>query len=99
MQQNFSIHVEMFVQSNAGDKENTTTKVMLLIPSDKGEQVKEEFMNLNKQIIITFSLLLMITSYALGHIMGENLQNFQYNAELAPVAPIVDGYLMTQLGR
>ena len=50
-------------------------------------------MNLNKQIIITFSLLLMTTSYALGHIMGENLQNFQYNAELATVAPIVDGYL------
>ena len=51
-------------------------------------------MNLNKQIIIvTIPLLLMITSYALGHIRGENLQNFQYNAELASVAPIVDGYL------
>ena len=50
-------------------------------------------MNLNKQIIVTISLLLMTTSYALGHIMGENLQNFQYNAEFASVAPIVDGYL------
>lgn len=35
----------------------------------------------------------MITPYALGHVMGGNLQNFQYNAELVPVAPIVDGYL------
>ena len=25
--------------------------------------------------------------------LARNLQNFQYNAELAPVAPIVDGYL------
>ena len=36
MQQNFSIHVEMLVQSDTGDKENKT-KVTLLIPSDKGE--------------------------------------------------------------
>jgi hypothetical protein len=32
-------------------------------------------------------------SHALGHVTGGKLQNFQYNAELAPVAPIVDGYL------
>ncbi len=50
-------------------------------------------MCLNRQIIITISLLLMATPYALGHVTGENLQNFQYNAELASVAPIVDGYL------
>ncbi len=50
-------------------------------------------MNLNKQIIIVISFLLMTTSYALGHVTGGNLQNFQYNAELASVAPIVDGYL------
>ena len=36
MQQKFSIHVEMLVQSDAGDKKNKT-KVTLLIPSDKGE--------------------------------------------------------------
>ena len=50
-------------------------------------------MSLNKQIIVIISFLLMITPYALGHVKGGNLQNFQYNAELAPVAPIVDGYL------
>lgn len=50
-------------------------------------------MCLNRQIIITISLLLMATPYALGHVTGESLQNFQYNAELASVAPIVDGYL------
>ncbi len=50
-------------------------------------------MCLNRQIIIIISLLLMATPYALGHVTGENLQNFQYNAELASVAPIVDGYL------
>ena len=50
-------------------------------------------MSLNRQIILIMSLLLMTTSYALGHVMGGNLQNFQYNAELASVAPIVDGYL------
>lgn len=50
-------------------------------------------MSLNKQIIVIISFLLMITPYALGHVMGENLQNFQYNADLAAVAPIVDGYL------
>lgn len=50
-------------------------------------------MSLNKQIIVIISFLLMITPYVLGHVMGENLQNFQYNAELVPVAPIVDGYL------
>ena len=50
-------------------------------------------MNLNKQIIVIISCLLVVTPYALGHVMGGNLQNFQYNAELVPVAPIVDGYL------
>ncbi len=50
-------------------------------------------MCLNRQIITIISLLLMATPYALGHVTGENLQNFQYNAELASVAPIVDGYL------
>ena len=50
-------------------------------------------MSLNKQIIVIISFLLMITPSVLGHVMGENLQNFQYNAELVPVAPIVDGYL------
>ena len=50
-------------------------------------------MCLNRQIITIISLLLMTTPYALGHVTGENLQNFQYNAELASVAPIVDGYL------
>ena len=50
-------------------------------------------MSINKQIIVIIGFLFMITPYALGHIMGENLQNFQYNAELTAVAPIVDGYL------
>ncbi len=50
-------------------------------------------MNFNKQMLATIILLLTMVSYALGHVTGGNLQNFQYNAELAPVAPIVDGYL------
>ena len=50
-------------------------------------------MNFNKQIFAIVILLLVIVSHALGHVTGRNLQNFQYNAELAPVAPIVDGYL------
>ena len=50
-------------------------------------------MYLNRQIIVIISFSLMTISYALGHVTGGNLQNFQYNAELAPVAPIVDGYL------
>ena len=51
-------------------------------------------MNFNKQILaITILLLIITVSYALGHVTGRNLQNFQYNAELVPVAPIVDGYL------
>lgn len=50
-------------------------------------------MCLNRQIITLIGFLLMTTPYALGHVTGENLQNFQYNAELASVAPIVDGYL------
>ncbi len=50
-------------------------------------------MTFNKKLILIITLLLITTSYALGHIIGKNFQNFQYNAELAPVAPIVDGYL------
>ena len=50
-------------------------------------------MNFNKQILAIVILLLITVSHALGHVTGRNLQNFQYNAELAPVAPIVDGYL------
>ena len=50
-------------------------------------------MNFNKQMLATIILLLVMVSHALGHVTGRNLQNFQYNAELAPVAPIVDGYL------
>lgn len=50
-------------------------------------------MNLNKHILAAVTLLLVMVSHALGHVTGSNLQNFQYNAELAPVAPIVDGYL------
>ena len=50
-------------------------------------------MNLNKQMLATIILLLTTMSHALGHVTGGKLQNFQYNAELAPVAPIVDGYL------
>ena len=50
-------------------------------------------MNFNKQILAIVILLLVTVSHALGHVTGRNLQNFQYNAELAPVAPIVDGYL------
>lgn len=50
-------------------------------------------MKVNKRILVTSILLLTTVSYALGHITGRGLQNFQYNAELAAVAPIVDGYL------
>lgn len=50
-------------------------------------------MKVNKRIFVTSILLLTTVSYALGHITGRGLQNFQYNAELAAVAPIVDGYL------
>ena len=50
-------------------------------------------MNFNKRIFAIVILLLVMGSHALGHVTGRNLQNFQYNAELAPVAPIVDGYL------
>ena len=38
-------------------------------------------MNLNKHIFLTISFLLMTVPYALGHVTGANLQNFQYNAE------------------
>ena len=48
---------------------------------------------MRKQILFTSLLLLTVLSYALGHLKDENLQNFQYNAELVSVAPIVDGYL------
>lgn len=54
---------------------------------------KEELMNLNRYVFVTMSLLLTVASYALGHVTGSNLQNFQYNADLVAVAPIVDGYL------
>ena len=50
-------------------------------------------MDLRKQILATIMFLLATAFPTLGHVTGSNLQNFQYNAELAPVAPIVDGYL------
>ena len=50
-------------------------------------------MYLNRQIIAIICFLLMTATYALGHVTDRNLQNFQYNAELASVAPIVDGFL------
>lgn len=50
-------------------------------------------MKLRTYMLLTGILLLAAMSYALGHLTGEKLQNFQYNAELVPVAPIVDGYL------
>ncbi len=46
-----------------------------------------------KKIILTSVLFLIGLSYALGHLVDEKLQNFQYNAEFVKVAPIVDGYL------
>ena len=54
---------------------------------------KEEFMNLNRHILAVLSLLLLTVPCALGHVMGANLQNFQYNADFVAVAPVVDGYL------
>lgn len=45
------------------------------------------------QILLIGILLLTLAPYTLGHLTDENLQNFQYNVELVPVAPIVDGYL------
>ncbi len=48
---------------------------------------------MRKQILLAGVLLLTVVSYTLGHLKDENLQNFQYNAELVSVAPIVDGYL------
>ena len=50
-------------------------------------------MNLNKQILAIIILLLAAMPHALGHVTGGKLQNFQYNADHAQVAPIVDGYL------
>ena len=50
-------------------------------------------MKLRTYMLLTSVLLLAAMSYALAHLTGEKLQNFQYNAELVPVAPIVDGYL------
>ena len=46
-----------------------------------------------KQILLVGVFLFIMVSYVLGHLTDENFQNFQYNAELVPVAPIVDGYL------
>ena len=54
---------------------------------------KVDPMNLNKQILAIIIFLSATMPHALGHVTGERLQNFQYNADLAPVAPIVDGYL------
>ena len=53
----------------------------------------EELMNHNRYVFVAMSLLLTVVPYALGHVTGSNLQNFQYNADLVAVAPIVDGYL------
>ena len=50
-------------------------------------------MNFNRHIFVAMSLLFMAVPCVLGHVMGANLQNFQYNADLVAVAPIVDGYL------
>ncbi|MCY4404495.1 MAG: hypothetical protein OXD54_18170 [Candidatus Poribacteria bacterium] len=48
---------------------------------------------MQKQILLMSVLLLMVVSFASGHLIDEKLENFQYNAELVSVAPIVDGYL------
>lgn len=48
---------------------------------------------MRKKFLLSGILMLTVFSYALGHLRDENLQNFQYNAELVSVAPIVDGYL------
>ncbi len=48
---------------------------------------------MRKQILLIGVILLTLVSYAIGHVIDEKLENFQYNAELVPVAPIVDGYL------
>ena len=48
---------------------------------------------MRKQILLTCILMLTVFSFALGHLTDDNLQNFQYNAELVSVAPIVDGFL------
>ena len=50
-------------------------------------------MNLNRYVFVPMILLLTLLPYALGHVTGSNLQNFQYNADLVAIAPIVDGYL------
>lgn len=50
-------------------------------------------MQLNRHVFVAISLFLIAVPYALGHVTGANLQNFQYNADLVSVAPIVDGYL------
>lgn len=47
---------------------------------------------MHKLILFACVLLLSVT-ISFGHLTDENLLNFQYNAELVPVAPIVDGYL------
>ena len=48
---------------------------------------------MRKQFLLIGLLFLIGVSIALGHLTDEKLQNFQYNAELVSVAPIVDGYL------
>ena len=47
-------------------------------------------MKLNRHIFVAISLFLIAMPYALGHVTGANLQNFQYNADLVAVAPIVE---------
>ncbi len=50
-------------------------------------------MKLNRHILALIGFLLLTAPYVLGHVTDANLQNFQYNADLVSVAPIVDGYL------
>ncbi len=50
-------------------------------------------MHTRKHTFVAALFLLMAIPYALGHLTGGKLQNFQYNAALVPIAPIVDGYL------
>lgn len=79
----------------------TTMRGVDLIPVDKGHLAMLHLglilsiggNEVQKLIIFSGVLLLTVMSIALGHLTDENLQNFQYNAELVSVAPIVDGYL------
>ncbi len=50
-------------------------------------------MRIRKQMLLIAAFFFVTISYALAHLTGNKLQNFQYNAELVSVAPIVDGYL------